>query len=82
MNRIKADALALKAREAARILRQYYEALHETEKTCPICGTRFTGIDTQVYCSHKCRRRAHYYRQRIKKGKYVPIQLYDLRLWS
>ena len=38
--------------EAAR----YIASLRQTkERTCPVCGTRFSTIATGRYCSDKCR---------------------------
>jgi len=78
MNIMKVQALSESARNAARILREYYAALHEAEKICAVCKQAFVGIDTQKYCSARCRRRAQYWRRKRKRGEFVPVEFYNI----
>lgn len=32
------------------------------KKTCPQCGKKFEGVETRLYCSASCRRKASYIR--------------------
>lgn len=44
----------------ARRLRQRLEALHaRTGRPCPVCGNPVTGRVDRMYCSDRCRQRAH-----------------------
>lgn len=44
----------------------------KTEKLCAQCGTTFTGITKALYCSPRCRVKAHYYASKERRRTAPP----------
>ena len=49
----------------------------QTRKVCPMCGTEFIGISTQLFDKPRCRRAA--YRQRQAEARTRPAEQIELK---